>query len=126
MQRKKAPIPPCAAPFNNPFGALATRLGTAAQVPDSIAEPSIPSPPYLPTKAVVRFERKGHGGKEVTFVEQLGIDRDQLETWLREIKTLLGCGGTVAGEALVLQGDQRSRLKTWLEGRGVKRVRISG
>ena len=81
--------------------------------------------PKGPARAVVRMERKGRGGKEVTVVEQLGLRPKDLETWLKALKGSLGCGGVIEGETLVLQGDQRKRLPAILEARGVRKV-ISG
>ncbi|MGI5862815.1 MAG: translation initiation factor [Myxococcales bacterium] len=109
---------PAAAPFNNPFGSLGEKLGPLP------AGPSAPEPkmPAAPSRAVIRYERKGHGGKEVTRVEKLGLPAPELERWLRELKHSLGCGGTLDGEDLVLQGDQRERLRGLLEARGVRRV----
>ena len=47
------------------------------------------------------------------------------EVWLKALKTSLGCGGQVDGDALVLQGDQRERLPKLLEQRGVKKVTVA-
>jgi len=76
-----------------------------------------------PTRAVLRYERKGRGGKEVTLVEQLGLEAAGLEEWCREARKALGCGGSVEGGALVLAGDQRARLTVWLQSKGVTQVR---
>jgi translation initiation factor 1 len=76
-----------------------------------------------PTRAVLRYERKGRGGKEVTLVEQLALDAAGLEAWCRDARKALGCGGSVEGGALVLAGDQRARLAAWLAARGVTQVR---
>jgi translation initiation factor 1 len=73
---------------------------------------------------VVRFERKGRGGKEVTCVEQLELTPAELERWLRELKQLLGCGGTLEGTVLVLQGDHRQRLRDVLSERGVRKISV--
>ena len=82
------------------------------------------APPRGPARAVVRMERKGRGGKEVTVVEQLeGVDLDK---WLKELKNSLGCGGAIENGTLVLQGDQRKRLPKILEAKGVRKVIVSG
>ena len=44
--------------------------------------------------------------------------------WLLAMKQALGCGGMLEGEALVLQGDQRSRVRAWLQARGVSRISV--
>ena len=127
MSRKSQPPPPAGveagAPFNNPFRKLKGALG------DLPAGPAAPAPapaaePKGPPRAVVRMERKGRGGKEVTVVEQLALRPAQLEEWLKALKQALGCGGAVEDGTLVVQGDHRPRVKAWLEARGVKRVSV--
>ena len=105
-------------PFHNPFGALRGKLADLPAGPAPRQEPA----PKGPARAVVRMERKGRGGKEVTVVEQLGLPARELEAWLKALKGALGCGGAVEGDTLVLQGDHRDRVVTLLEGRGVRRV----
>jgi translation initiation factor 1 len=70
----------------------------------------------------VRLERKGRGGREVTVVEKLDLGARELDEWLGELKRALGCGGAVEGDALVLQGDARDRVRALLEARGVRKV----
>lgn len=103
-------------PFHNPFGALRDKLGDLPQGPAPQKEPKGPA------RAVVRMERKGRGGKEVTVVEQLALGARDLESWLQALKGALGCGGSIEGDTLVLQGDQRKRLPSILESRGVRKV----
>ena len=79
-----------------------------------------------PARAVVRYERKGHGGKEVTRVEKLELPARELEVWLKAMKGALGCGGRVEDDALVLQGDQRDRLPPLLTAKGVRKGTVSG
>ncbi|MFP2957961.1 translation initiation factor [Myxococcus sp. 1LA] len=80
--------------------------------------------PKGPARAVVRMERKGRGGKEVTVVEHLELPAAQREVWLKALKNSLGCGGVVEDDTLVLQGDQRERLPALLEARGVRKVTV--
>jgi translation initiation factor 1 len=107
-------------PFNNPFGALRERLGDLPAGP----APAPPAPAKGPARAVVRMERKGRGGKEVTAVEQLDLPPRELTVWLKDLKAALGCGGVVEGDALVLQGDQRKRLPELLAARGVRKITV--
>ncbi|MBK9032631.1 MAG: translation initiation factor [Myxococcales bacterium] len=113
---------------NDPgFGALA---GLRDLLPSAPAAPAAPTAPAAvakgPARAVVRLERKGRGGKEATIVEKLGLAPDELARWCKELKSALGCGGVVEGDAIVLQGDLRSRLEAVLIRRGVRKVTISG
>ncbi|HYI02745.1 translation initiation factor [Hyalangium sp.] len=119
--KKPEPAAP-ASPFNNPFMAL---TGKREELPSKPAPAAAPEKERKgPARAVVRMERKGRGGKEVTVVEQLGLPPKEREVWLKALKGALGCGGVVEEESLVLQGDQRDRLPALLEARGVRRVTV--
>ena len=122
---KKPQEVPAPAPFHNPFAALAGAREALPPGPAPAAEaPSSAAAPRGPARAVVRLERKGRGGKEVTVVEQLGLKPVELEVWLKALKGQLGCGGTSEAETLVLQGDQRERLPALLSARGVRKVTV--
>ena len=46
----------------------------------------------------------------------------ELEAWLTDLKSALGCGGAIEGTTLVLQGDQRKRVPDLLTARGARKV----
>lgn len=121
--KKPEPAAP-ASPFHNPFASLAGQREALPSKPLPEAAPAKAEERKGPARAVVRMERKGRGGKEVTVVEQLGLRPAELEVWLKALKGSLGCGGVVEEEALVLQGDHRDRLPALLEARGVRRVTV--
>ena len=108
----------------NPFGKLKEMFKDLPPGPGPAAPAAAKAEPKGPPRAVVRMERKGRGGKEVTVVEQLELRPAELEAWLKALKQALGCGGAVEEGALVVQGDHRPRVKAWLEGRGVKKVSV--
>ena len=120
MSPKKAPPPPTAG-FHSPFAGLA---GLKATLPLGPAAPPVRKERAPPPRAVVRLERKGRRGKEVTVVEQLELSACEKEAWLRDMRRALGCGGTLEEGALVLQGDHRQRVEAYLRGRGVARVGV--
>ena len=107
-------------PFNNPFA----KLKSLREGLPSRSEAPAAKPPPGPARAVVRMERQGRGGKEVTVIEQLGLPASALQAWLKELKTSLGCGGTLEEDSLVLQGDHRDRLKAILEKKGVRKISV--
>jgi len=113
---------------DGPFAALA---GLRDRLPPGEAPPApaVAVDPLAarrgPARAVVRYQRKGRGGKEVTLVEKLELPEAELESWCRELKRALGCGGSVEGGAIALAGDQRPRLPALLEARGVRRVTVA-
>jgi len=65
----------------------------------------------------LRLETKGRGGKAVTVLDGLPRNTDILEGLGKELKKLLGTGGT-AGEGLIeLQGDHRATIRRILSER---------
>src|SRR6266498_1084784 len=128
MKKKPPPVDAPPGPFNSAFAKLAGRLPPGApspepvSSPERVSEPPAPSAPKgrpPPARAVVRMERKGRGGKEATVVEKLALPPKALAEWSDALKRALGCGGTVEDDAIVVQGDQRERVRKWLEARGV-------
>jgi translation initiation factor 1 len=108
-----------------PWDALEALRSSLPPGPARATSPVPSAPPAAkPARAVVRMERKGRGGKEVTVVEKLGLGDKELEAWCRELKQALGCGGAVDGEAIVLQGDLRARVPAVLTARGVAKVSV--
>lgn len=123
MSDEKKPVPSgVEGPFNNPFGALG---GLREALPQAPPKAEKEEKKKGPARAVVRMERAGRRGKEVTVIEHLGLPADQREGWLKELKSALGCGGTLEDGALVLQGDLRERAAKWLEKKGVRKVTIA-
>jgi translation initiation factor 1 len=109
---------------SSPFGALeALRSSLPPGRPPAVT-PVTAAPPKAPGRAVVRLERKGRGGKEVTVVDKLGLRPPELEAWCRDLKQALGCGGAVDGELIVLQGDLRARVPAVLTSKGVAKVTL--
>ncbi|MBK7077818.1 MAG: translation initiation factor [Myxococcales bacterium] len=98
----------------------------SAPAPAAPTAPPVPPAPKGPARAVVRLERKGRGGKEATVIEKLDLAPAALATWCKDLKSALGCGGVVEGDAIVLQGDLRPRLEAVLTKRGVRKVTIAG
>jgi translation initiation factor 1 len=75
-------------------------------------------------KIVLRRERKGRGGKTATIIEGLGLPPKTLELLLRTLRKTLGCGGTIDGDRLVLNGDLPERADAWLRAHGAPRTVI--
>jgi translation initiation factor 1 len=121
-------------PFHNPFATLGALTGVVPSAPagsdshgSKLPGLQVSGTPGLPVptipRAVVRIERSGRGGKEVTVIDHLAVpDREQ---WLKLFKSSLGCGGTVEDDRLVLQGDHRERVRALLFARGVKKITVA-
>ena len=109
----------------SPFAALdALRAKLPPGPPKEPPKPPQPIEKKPPARAVVRYERKGRGGKEVTVVDKLELPAKELETWCSELKAAMGCGGFVDGETIVLQGDLRARLPAALTAKGIAKVTV--
>lgn len=117
---------------HNPFGDLRKTLGLPEQPEvQDLGTPALRDfePGDFdrsgPKRAVVRYERSGRGGKEVTVIEQLGLKDAELQVWLKQLKAALGCGGSVEHDSIMLQGDHRKRLPAILTQRGVRKTIVS-
>lgn len=89
---------------------------------ESAKPPAKRTPWNAAAKLVVRHERKGHGGKTATRVEGLVGSTRELEEAVREVKRALGCGASLDGRDVVVQGDQGERLLAFLTDRGARKV----
>ena len=127
MSRGPATIAAMTAKKDSGFAGLAGLRDQLPSAPPPSAPPAgAPAAPKGPSRAVVRLERKGRGGKEATVIEKLELTPVALAAWCKDLKSALGCGGVVEGDAIVLQGDLRARLEAVLTKRGVRKVTIAG
>ncbi len=117
--------------FGNVFGDLLAARGLAP------AQASAPTetPPETRTKdgagafswaaharLRVRLHKKGRGGKKVTRIEGVTFEGNAGRAPAKALGKALGCRAFVEAGELLVQGDQRQRLVTYLVARGVKRV----
>ena len=79
-----------------------------------------------PSKLTVRLERKGRGGKLVTVIDGLRVPRKKKEGLLRQLKTKLGTGGTLADATLEIQGDHCDPIIAALASMGYAAKRSGG
>lgn len=112
-------------------GGLGALLAAKGLQSSGAPEPAAPGPAArapawtvaAPEKVVVRMERKGHGGKTVTCLTGLdGAPADALDALARDLRKALGVGVRVEDGEVVVQGDQRDRLRAWLGKNGARRV----
>ena len=68
----------------------------------------------------VIFERKGRGGKLATIIEGFTIPDDEVEALASEMKRSLGTGGSVRDGEILIQGDRREQVRTYLKSKGFK------
>lgn len=112
-------------------GTLGTSLADALAGRGVTVSSGVPSAAPVPSptgdlascgKIVLRRERKGHGGKTATVVAGLGLRARALDTLARELRHALGCGATVEGDTIVVQGDLAARVEPWLAARGARKI----
>jgi translation initiation factor 1 len=74
----------------------------------------------VPARVVcaLRLEKKGRGGKSVTVVAGLPRNQAFLAALATELKRACGTGGTAGDGDVLIQGDQRERLRPVLAAKG--------
>lgn len=74
----------------------------------------------------VRRETKGRGGKTVTTISGLALNRDQLRDLLSDLKRRVGTGGAEKDGILEIQGDHCDVIIQELAKRSIKAKRAGG
>jgi translation initiation factor 1 len=71
-------------------------------------------------RVVLRRETAHRGGKTVIVVDDFAthLPVSVIEKVAKKLRAACGCGGTVKGRAIELQGDQPARVRTVLEAEG--------
>ena len=76
---------------------------------------------------IIRIKRitKGKKGKGVSAIEGLDMNEKALKKLCSDLKKHCGCGGSVKGFVIEIQGDVRDKLKAYLEKQGMQ-VKLAG
>ena len=72
----------------------------------------------------LHFSKKGRSGKIVTIVRGIDIDKDTLEDISKKLKRKLSVGGSIKDGEIIIQGDNRDKIKEILlkMGHSVKKI----
>ena len=122
--KKKIPVSDSAAPLaTNPFASL--DLGSAlppGPTQSPITSHQSPAPSRSPGRVVLRREKSQRGGKTVIVVSDFASHHSgsDLEALARRAKQSCGCGGTVVGREIELQGDDPARVRRFFEAEGFR------
>jgi translation initiation factor 1 len=112
--RKRISISPSQRPLQSPFSAL-----SSAGLREGPADPS-PKIARKKARIVLRREKAQRSGKTVIVVSQLPthLSRPEIENLSRAARRTLGCGGSVRGREIEIQGDQVERVRRYFEESG--------
>ena len=97
-----------------PLAGMAAALG-GLDVPTAPAAPN-----WKMGRVVLRRERAHRGGKTVIVVDDFAthLPLSVIETVARNVRAACGCGGTVRGRTVEIQGDQPAKVRAALEAEG--------
>ena len=73
----------------------------------------------------IQLETKGRKGKGVTLIKDLALTAEELKALGKKLKSHCGVGGSVKDGIIEIQGDQRPKIKAFLEAQGIK-AKIAG
>ena len=119
------------APFTGGLGGLLMAQGFTASSDTAEQGPAEQHPNTSPSEDVVaraqrwivRISKKGRGGREATLLSARGLpDDEDLSSLARRIRKQMGCGASLEGPDVLVQGDQRERLELWLIKQGARKV----
>jgi translation initiation factor 1 len=111
---KKIPVSAPQPPLQSPFAAL-----ESAGLPEGPPQPTRHQP-RKKARIVLRREKAQRGGKTVIVVSELPthLSPPEIAALGREARKVLGCGGSVHGRELEIQGDQPERVRAHFEALG--------
>lgn len=73
---------------------------------------------------ICRYEKRK--GKPVTLIEGYTGAAEDFRQLAKELKQLLGVGGSVKNDVILVQGDYRDRIMEYLKEQGFKVKRVGG
>lgn len=121
--KKKIPVSAPQSGLNQAFAQL--DLGPLAAGPGPAPGPA--DPQWKLGRVVLRRETAQRGGKTVIVVHDFAthLPASVIEKTARTLRQQCGCGGTVKGRTIEIQGDQAGRIRAVLEKEGFQVAGVS-
>ena len=93
---------------------------TPDAAPADVPAPVAAAPAWKMGRVVLRRERAHRAGKTVIVVDDFAthLPISVIETTARKVRAACGCGGTVKGRQIEIQGDQPAKVRAALEAEG--------
>ena len=92
------------------------------------AEPAKPEKPktvWMQEEPIIcKYEKRK--GKPVTILEGYNGAANDFKVLARELKTLLGVGGSAKNDTIIIQGDYRKEIMAFLKEKGFNTKRVGG
>lgn len=78
------------------------------------------------SKLRIHLEKKGRGGKSVSIIRGLDMTHNLIKELEKKLKSHCGVGGTSKNGEIIIQGDQRDKIMSFLKDQGAKDIKKSG
>ncbi|MGC3990334.1 MAG: translation initiation factor [Chthoniobacteraceae bacterium] len=113
--RKKIDVNSSPEGLAQPFAGL--EIGGLPEAPET---PPTPMKPTKKGRVLLRKETAHRGGKAVVVVYDLPTHFHpvEIENLAKRLRKACGCGGTVRGREIEIQGDQPAKIRAELEAEG--------
>lgn len=87
--------------------------------PEPVAA-AVPLPVWKMGRVVLRRETAQRGGKTVIVIHDFAthLPASVIEATAKKVRAACGCGGTVKGRTIEIQGDQPGKIRAVLESEG--------
>lgn len=90
-------------------------------MPFTIGGEWIPDQPPAKPKLPIKIIKEKRGSSLVTLIVNLPLPPEELKNLCSTLKKQLGCGGSIKGDHIELQGDKIEGVKDYLQKTGIKR-----